>query len=317
MHEELSRPQVMAAVEDLVAREASGILEVTGTPSGAIYLDGGRIVFARAPWVPGLAARLRGVSPSLAGLRELSPGPEGDEAAVAGFAVQQGYLTVAALHGLIESIVVDAFLLLTVPLARESPVAEIRFTSTRTYWTELFPRFSIEAVRGKALSMAERIARCGLAPTTVVKPCDLREPAAVLTREQWAVACQIGDRASARDIAALRGTALSATLEALGSLARAGLCVPVHVGRPRPQPAPVSGPSGSLGPSGSFAAPGSFGPPAGPPGPPGPPSQPGRRDEPPVGRLPVRQAVHARAGDPGEPPTPDILRQVLNGLRRL
>ena len=57
-YDELVRPQVMTAVEDLVAREASGVLEVTGSPSGTIYLDGGRVTFARASWVPGLAARL-------------------------------------------------------------------------------------------------------------------------------------------------------------------------------------------------------------------------------------------------------------------
>jgi hypothetical protein len=33
---ELVRPQVMAMVEDLVTREASGALEVTGLPSGVI-----------------------------------------------------------------------------------------------------------------------------------------------------------------------------------------------------------------------------------------------------------------------------------------
>ena len=56
----------MTAVEDLVAQEASGVLEVTGSPSGAFYLDGGRIAFARASWVPGLAARLRAIRPALA-----------------------------------------------------------------------------------------------------------------------------------------------------------------------------------------------------------------------------------------------------------
>ena len=60
----------MTALEDLVIREASGVLEVTGSPSGAVYLDGGRIAFARASWVPGLAARLGAVSPALAGLGE-------------------------------------------------------------------------------------------------------------------------------------------------------------------------------------------------------------------------------------------------------
>jgi hypothetical protein len=296
----------MAAVEDLGSREASGMLEVMGNPSGAIYLDAGRIVFARVPWVPGLAARLRGIRPSLAGLGELSSGREDDDATIAGFALQRGYLTMTALHELIRSIVVDAFLVLTVPLAMDSPVDAIRFTSTRTYWTEMFPRFGIGLVRGEALRMAERVAEYGLTPTTVVKPCDLREPVAVLTREQWAVACQIGDHASARDLAARRGAALIETLECLGSLTRVGLCAPVRVGG-RGQPL-------SSAPGGARSTKPSAEPPT-------------------AARLPVRHpardhpardySVHdyrAQAERPGgvvQGPTADVLRQVLNGLRKL
>ena len=300
-HGELIRPQVMAAVEDLGSRKASGMLEVMGNPSGAIYLDAGRIVFARVPWVPGLAARLRGIRPSPAGLRDLSSGREDDDAAIAGFALQRGYLTMTALHELIRSIVVDAFLVLTVPLAMDSPVDAIRFTSTRTYWTEMFPRFGIGLVRGEALSMAERVAEYGLTPTTVVKPCNLREPVAVLTREQWAVACQIGDHASARDLAARRGAALIGTLECLGSLTRVGLCTPVRaVGRREPLPSvPVGG--RSAGPS---------------------------AEPPPAPRMPVRHpardySVHDyrtqadRPDGPAQAPPADVLRQVLNGLRKL
>jgi hypothetical protein len=286
----------MAAVEDLVSRATSGILEVTGSPSGALYLDHGRIVFARVPWVPGLAARLRGISPSLAGLRELSSGQEADDAAVAGLALQRGYLTITALHELIQSIVVDAFLVLTSPLAMDSPVAAIRFTSTRTYWTEIFPRFGIDLVRGKALRDAERIAGYGLTPTTVVAPCDLRAPAAVLTREQWAVACQLSGHTSARDLAARRGAALIGTLDCLGALTRAGLCAPVRVsGRGGPS-APVPGPARR----------------------PGPPAGPG-----PAVHLPARYPARdypgraQQPGGPGPAPTPDVLRQVLNGLRKL
>jgi hypothetical protein len=291
----------MAAVEDLVSREASGMLEIAGDPSGAIYLDAGRIVFARVPWVPGLAARLRGIRPSLAGLGELSSGQEADDAAIAELALQGGYLTLTALHELIQSIVIDAFLVLAVPLAMDSPVAAVRFTSTRTYWTELFPRFGIGLVRGEALRMAERIAEYGLTPTTEVRPCDLREPAAVLTREQWAVACQIGAHASARDLAARRGAALIGTLECLGSLTRAGLCAPVRVGgRGRPF-TPAPGGVRSTGPS---------------------------AEPPPAVCLPARHpardySVHdyrtqaARTAGPGQAPTADVLRQVLNGLRKL
>ena len=297
--EELGRPQVMTALRDLVTREASGVLDVTGSPSGAIYLDGGRIAFARASWVPGLAARLRAISPALAGFEEVPPGREADDAddaAVAGLALQRGYLTAAGLHELIRSIVVDAFLVLTVPLATDSPVAAIRFTSTRTYWTEMFPRLGIDLVREEAYRRAERLAEHGLAPTTAVALCDLRAPAAVLTREQWAVACQIGGHASAVDLAVRRGAAVSDTLECLGGLIRAGLCAPVRV-KGRRQPSPQV--SGRVRPAGLPAEP------------------------PPAYRLPVRHLAQdyparaVRPGGPGQAPTLDVLRQVLNGLRKL
>jgi hypothetical protein len=301
MHEELGRPQVMTALDDLVTRAASGVLEVVGSPSGAVYLDGGRIAFARASWVPGLAARLRAISPGLAGPGDVPPRREADEAddaAVAGLAVQRGYLTPAGLHELIRSIIVDAFLVLTVPLAADAPVDGIRFTSTRTYWTEMFPRLGLDQVRDEAFEMAERLAEHGLAPTTAVALCDLRAPAAVLTREQWAVACRIGAYASALDLAARRGAALSDTLECLGSLARAGLCAPVRVAGHGPQPRRVPGRAW----------------------PPGPPAPPGPATAPPLRRLPARppaQEHQVRSAGAGQPPTVDILRQVLNGLKKL
>ena len=265
-HGGLTRPQVMSTVEGLAAREASGILKVTGSPAGAIYLDSGRIVFARASWVPGLTARLRGIRPAPAGLVELPSGREADDAAIAGFAVRHGYLTAAGLHELVRSIVVDAFLVLTIPLAAEYPVADIRFTAMRSRWAEMFPRLGIDLVRADAIGAAERIAGYGLTPTMAVARCALRRPAAVLTREQWAVACQIGTHVSARELAARRGTALKDTLECLGSLTTAGVCAPV--------------------------------------------------------RLPVRRTVRDqpwgdRPWDPGPPPTADVLRQVLNGLKNL
>jgi hypothetical protein len=295
----------MTAVEDLTAREASGVLEVTGNPSGAFYLDGGRIAFARATWVPGLAARLRAILPALAGLGGPSPGgQEADDAAVAGFAVQRGYLTAAGLHELIRSIVVDAFLVLTIPLAMDSPVGAIRFTSTRTYWTEMFPRLGIDVVRADALRIAERMAEHGLAPTTAVTRCDLRAPAAVLTREQWAVACQIGEHASALDLAALRGAALADTLECLGSLTRAGLCTPVRVSRRGQPPVRVPGQSSARA--------------VGRPHPAGLSPKPTRAEQ-----LPVRHPAQDHPAWPegpvgaGQAPTVDVLRQVLNGLRKL
>jgi hypothetical protein len=300
--EELGGPQVMTALEDLVTREASGVLEVTGNPSGAVYLDGGRIAFARASWVPGLAARLGAISPALAGIGEMTSGgaADADDAALAGLAVQRGYLTAAGLHDLIRSIVVDAFLVLTIPLAMDSPVAAIRFTSTRTYWTEMFPRLGVDQVREEAFRRAERLAEHGLAPTTAVALCDLRAPSAVLTREQWAVACRIGARASALDLAARRGAALIDTLECLGSLTRAGLCAPVRAsGRGRGQP--PSRVPGRDRPTGLS-------------------SKPAPTQWETTGRLPARhpaQDYPGWTGGSGQPPTIEILRLVLNGLKKL
>ena len=299
--QELGRPQVMTALDDLVTRGASGVLDVTGSPSGAVYLDGGRIAFARASWVPGLAARLRAISPALDGLGETSSDGDTDDVddvAVAGLAVQGGYLTAAALHGLIRSIVVDAFLVLTIPLATDSPVAAIRFTSTRTYWTEMFPRLGIGLVREEAFRRAARLAEHGLAPTTAVALCDLRAPSAVLTREQWAVACRIGAHASALDLAARRGAALIDTLDCLGSLTRAGLCAPVRTsGRAQPS---AQGP-GRGRPTGVPAQQSA-----------GPSETPGRLP----GRHPAQDRPAWTVGT-GQPPTVDVLRQVLNGLKKL
>ena len=301
VHDQLTRARVMAVAEDLGAQGATGVLEVRGDPSGALYLDGGRIAFARASWVPGLVDRLRGLRPSSGELQELPAGRDADDTddtAIAALVVQRGYLTPPALHELIRSIVVDAFLVLTVPLATDSPVAAIRFTSTRTYWTEMFPRLGIDLVREEAYRRAERLAEHGLAPTTAVALCDLRAPAAVLTREQWAVACQIGECASALDLAARRGAALSDTLECLGGLARAGLCAPVHasgVGQPSSRMADPLNAANAVNPVGQPA-------------------------EPRVQRLPVRYPVQDRAERPGgigQAPTVDILRQVLNGLKKL
>jgi stage V sporulation protein SpoVS len=277
VHEELTRPRVMAVVADLGARGASGVLEVKGNPSGVIYLDQGHIAFACASWVPGLVARLRGILPAPAVRQDLLASRDTDDiddigdTAVAALAVRRGYLTPAGLHELIGSIVVDAFLVLTIPLAADSTVASIRFASARTYLTEMFPRLDIDPVRGEALRRARRMADYGLAPTTAVALRDLRRPTAVLTSQQWAVASLIIGTASAREIALRRGTALADTVECLGGLIRAGLCTPVRVAERR-QP---------------------------PPRPPG-------QVRPPAQVLP-----------PGQAPTVDLLRQVLNGLRKL
>ena len=297
----------MAMIDDLATGKASGVLEVAGNPSGAIYLDGGRIAYARASWVPGLAIRLRAIVPSLTGTGEPLLG---EDAAVAALAVRHGYLTTDELHELIGSVIVEAFLVLTIPLAADSPVGAVRFTPASVCWSDLFPRLGIDVVRGEAVSRAEAMAACGLAPTTAVAPRDLAAPSAVLTPEQWAVACQIGDRASARELAMRRGASLSDMVRCLGSLVRAGLCVPVQPARrgrypygPAPSAPPRAAhpdvPPRATQPWASLAVP-----------------SPGW---PVTERLQVRPACDPawRTVRPARPPSVEVLRQVLNGLRRL
>lgn len=224
----------MARVEELGTHGATGVLEVTGDPSGVIYLDEGRVAFARASWTPGFADRVRGQAP--AELGDLLADPRTDDAAIAAHLVRRGYLTAEGLHELIRSVVVDAFLVLAVPLVVNSHIAAMRFVSTRPYWTELFPRLDVSAVYLDAIKRAERMSDYGLAPTTAVTLCDLRLPAAVLTQRQWAVACQIRGQMSARDLALRNGTALADTAECLGSLIWANLCVPVRAAKRRELP---------------------------------------------------------------------------------
>jgi hypothetical protein len=326
VQDELARPEVMAVVDDLMTREASGVLEVAGNPSGAIYLDGGRIAYARASWVPSLAVRLRAIVPSLTGTGESRLGEDAADAAVAALAVRHGYLTTDELHELIGSVIVEAFLVLTIPLAADSPVGAVRFTPTPAYWSDLFPRLGVDVVRGEAVSRAEWMAACGLAPTTAVAPRDLATPSAVLTSEQWAVACQIGDRVSARELAMRRGASLADMVRCLGSLVRAGLCVPVQPPRrgrypygPAPSAPPVAPPEmppRATQPSASLPEPEPELSPAAPRA----VSSPGSpMTTPMTERLQVRPASDLawRTVRPARPPSVEVLRQVLNGLRKL
>ena len=292
VHDELTRSRVMAVAEDLGARGATGVLEVKGEPSGAVYLDSGAITFAGASWVPGLADRLRGIRPSSAEPQDREY-RDANDAARAALAVRRGHLTTEGLHQLIRSIVVDAFLVLMIPLPVNAYVADIRFTSARTHASPMFPRLEIDSVRGEALSRADRMARYGLAPTTAVALRDLRRPTAVLTREQWAAISQITENASARELARRHGTGLADMTECLGSLTRAGLCAPVRISGRRQLAPALSAP----------ALPG--------PRPTARPGQPAPEAQRVQGPPPAPRSARDQA------PTADVLRQVLAGLRKL
>jgi len=278
-HEELPRQQVMVAIEEAGMQGATGALEVVGNPSGIIYLEGGHIAFAQASGVPGLAIRLLGMRPAPPGLQELLSGPGAeDHAAIATQVVHRGYLTAGGLADLIHSIVIDAFMVLTMPWAADCPVSAIRFAATRTsYWPDLFPRLGVNLVREEAIRRAERMADHRLAPTTAVALRSLAPPSAVLTRDQWTVACHLNGPMAAVELAARCGMSLADTVDCLGGLIWAGLCMPVRAGERRQLPPRALDPAR--------------------------PSQ-----------APAELAL--RAAQPTPPPL-GLLRQVLQGLRKL
>ena len=58
MSDDRAGSRVAAVLEGLALQNASGELEIDGSPGGAIYLDRGEITFARSAWSPDLATRL-------------------------------------------------------------------------------------------------------------------------------------------------------------------------------------------------------------------------------------------------------------------
>jgi hypothetical protein len=110
--------------------------------------------------------------------------------------------------------------------------------------------------------LAERVARYNLARTEPVQLCDLGGPAAVLSREQWAVACAIDGTRSVQDLAWQCGLALYDAMERVGGLVQAGVCAPgapartpgaldQWFGRDEPGPAalPVLSPTQTVSPT--------------------------------------------------------------------
>jgi len=99
---------------------------------------------------------------------------------------------------------------------------------------------------------------------TLIRLCDLGARTAVLSREQWAIACAIDGAQTVQDLAWRCGLALYEAVEWVGLLVQAGVC------------APCAQPEGPAGPLAQWSGGGDF-----------------------------RDAA------------PELLRRVLDGLRRL
>jgi hypothetical protein len=318
----LTETRVTTALERLAERRVSGVLEIDGNPAGTIYLNQGQITFARASWIPDLSARLPRVLVPSAASPDLIAEPDRPDRDIGTELVQRQFLSRPDLQAILRSIVVDAALVLMVPVDQDAFVSDVRFAAPGAHWAGAFSSLCVDFVLAEASKMAERVARYNLARTKPLQLCDLGGSSAVLSREQWAVACAIDGTRSVQDLAWQCGLALYDAMERVGGLIQAGVCAPCAPARtpgaldqwfgrdepapptrPAPPPTPVLSPTAVL-----------------------PPAQVAARlpNRGPTAPRPARPMMSAPVWVAGaEPPgdfaavQPDLLRRVLDGLRKL
>jgi hypothetical protein len=212
------------------------VFQIEGSPAGTIYFDRGRITFARASWAPDLSARLLGVMRPSPESRELLTGGDHPDRDIGTILIQRNYLSRAELQQILRSVIMDAIIALTTPSDEDAFISDVRFTAPVAHWASHFSSLDFAAVQAEAARRAGRMARHGLSRTTPVQLHDLARPAAVLSRQQWAVACTIDGAWSAQDLAWQCGLALYEAIEDVGTLVEAGLCVPCPAEAPAPPP---------------------------------------------------------------------------------
>jgi hypothetical protein len=258
---------------------------------------------AQASWVPDLTTRLRGALPAAPGVEALLARGDQDGHDLGTVLLRLGYLTGDQFQAILRSVVVDAVITLTVPLAGDPAVTGVRFEAPRAHWVAAYSRLRVGPVRAEAVARAEHMARVGPVLTAPVALCDLERGPAVLTPEQWAIACMIGPGSSARDLAWRCGVAFYDAVECVAGLVQAGLCTL----RPAEEPAVPDEETGQ----------------------PGPPPYPVLLPAPLLKEAQAREALPRRtsqgsagAADLGdepdyEPPPPEVLTRVLDALRKL
>jgi hypothetical protein len=287
---------------DVLARDrASGALEIDGGPSGTIYLEEGYITFATSPVVPDLAARLIG-SGHLSGDQWSSLLGESQPYGWIGTVlVERSFISRDGLRSVLRSVVLDAIMALTAAPDVGSIAARIRFTPLAWHWARSVLRLDAGSVRAEVAQRAGKLTRHDVPLEARPRLSDLDRAGAVVTREQWALADKIDGIASVQDLAWDNGFALHDTIEWVAGLVDGGLCTvsaPAQVTGTAPE---------SPGSAADLASP-----------------LPRRSRG---ATLPRPRRRPGRAGRPQEPeqaaPTPaipvglDVLRDLLDGLKRL
>jgi hypothetical protein len=135
-------------------------------------------------------APARALRPSAAA-PDLIADPDRPDRDIGSVLVQRKYLSRAELQAILCSVIMDAALVLMAPAGQDAFVSDVRFAAPGTHWAGAFSSLCVDFVLAEASKIAERVSRYNLARTTPILLCDLGGPSAVLTREQWAVACAI------------------------------------------------------------------------------------------------------------------------------
>jgi hypothetical protein len=278
--DELAKMQVNGALEQLAARQASGILQIDGDPAGTVYFDQGQITCARAAWIPDIGARLLGALRPPDESLDLLAGADEPDRDIGTFLVQRNYLTIGELAALLRSVVVDTLIALTALADQDVFISDIRFAPAGAHWAAAFSCLQVDSVLAEATRRAQRIARYRLSRTTPIRLHDLTRPSAVLSRPQWTLVCAIDGTASPQDLAWRCGLALYEAIENLGQLITAGLCqADADADAPPSPPAPLVSPPATLS-------------------------------------APPLLAAEISATSTDGPASPDLLRRVLDGLKR-
>jgi hypothetical protein len=213
-------------LEGVALQNACGALQVEGDPGGVIYLDKGQITYAQSDWTPDLRARLLGTLRSADDLRELVTMADQPAGNLGELLIERGHVSADQLTTLLHSVIVDAIIALTVPLADEASVAGMRLVAGQAHWAGAFTRLAIGAVRAEAISRAELMATRPVPRSSRLELCDLGGGSAVLTGAQWALAFEMSGAFSAKDLAWAAGFSMYETVSCLGDLVAAGLCAP-------------------------------------------------------------------------------------------
>jgi hypothetical protein len=310
---------VGGVLEAMAARHASGILVIEGDPAGTFYFDQGQITCARASWIPDIGARLLGTLGGAAESPDLLARADEPDRDIGTLLVQQNRLTAPELAAILRSVVVDAVIAMTAFAYEGAYISDVRFASAGPHWAAAFSRQDVHSVMAEAIRRGQHIARYRLGRSTPVRLRDLSGSAAVLSRTQWALACAIDGAASPQELAGRCGLALYDAIENIGELVAAGLCWPDAAGPPGPPAGPPEPPARPAADRPELLA----GPLAEWPGPVPPLATLPRRGQPaPVLPAPSVVAAQFTGADLGPmriemtPAGPDILRRVLDGLKR-